>query len=76
LVVLAVDDLATDVLGRADNVYEHVLGEEKFTFIEGVQNPFSCTVLIKGPNSHVISQIKDAVRDGLRAVNNVIIDKV
>jgi T-complex protein 1 subunit zeta len=36
-----------------------------------VKNPFSCTVLLKGPNDHTIAQMKDAVRDGLRAVKNV-----
>lgn len=33
------------------------------------------TLLIKGPNAHTITQIKDAVRDGLRSVYNMIIDK-
>lgn len=51
------------------------MGEEKYTFIEGVKNPRSCTVLIKGPNEHTIAMIKDAVRDGLRAVKNVYDDK-
>ena len=37
-----------------------VLGEEKYTFVEGVVNPFSCTILIKGPNKHTIAQIKVA----------------
>ena len=45
-------------------MYEHVLGEEKYTFVEDCRNPASCTVLIKGPNDHTIAQIKDAVRDG------------
>jgi len=70
----SVDGLTTAVLGHADEVYEHVLGEEKYTFVEGVKNPFSCTILIKGPNKHTIEQIKDAVRDGLRAVKNTIED--
>jgi len=69
-----VDDLTPDVLGFAGLVYEHVLGEEKFTFVEEVNNPFSCTILIKGPNKHTIEQINDAVRDGLRAVKNTIED--
>jgi T-complex protein 1 subunit zeta len=68
------DDLTPDVLGRADLVYEQTLGEDKYTFIEGVKNPLSCTVLIRGPHKHVIDQIKDAVRDGLRAVKNAIED--
>lgn len=32
--VNSVEELAPDVLGRAGSVYEHVLGEDKFTFIE------------------------------------------
>ena len=31
--------------------------------------------MIKGPNAHTISQITDAVRDGLRSVYNMIVDK-
>ena len=68
------DELSPEVLGHADSVYEHTLGEDKYTFVEGVKNPHSCTILIKGPNDHTIAQIKDAVRDGLRAVKNVIDD--
>ncbi len=36
-----------EALGFAEEVYEHVLGEEKYTFVEGVRNPHSCTILIK-----------------------------
>ena len=42
--------------------------------MEDVQNPHSVTILIKGPSDHVIAQIKDAVRDGLRAVKNTLDD--
>ncbi|KAK7267934.1 hypothetical protein RIF29_20615 [Crotalaria pallida] len=73
--VNSVDDLTPECLGWAGLVYEHVLGEEKYTFVENVKNPFSCTILIKGPNDHTIAQIKDAVRDGLRAVKNTIEDE-
>ncbi|CCU81408.1 T-complex protein 1 subunit zeta [Blumeria hordei DH14] len=71
----SVDDLTLDILGWAGNVYEHTLGEEKYTFIEDVKDPKSVTILIKGPNSHTITQISDAVRDGLRSVYNMIVDK-
>ncbi|CAI8614269.1 unnamed protein product [Vicia faba] len=73
--VNSVDDLTCDSLGWAGLVYEHVLGEEKYTFVENVKNPFSCTILIKGPNDHTIAQIKDTVRDGLRSVKNTIEDE-
>jgi len=65
------EDLEVDCLGKAGLVYEHTLGEAKYTFVEQCQNPQSVTILIKGPNRHTIGQIKDAVRDGLRATKNV-----
>ncbi|KAF8424120.1 chaperonin Cpn60/TCP-1 family [Tirmania nivea] len=71
----SVDDLKPDVLGWAGLVYEHTLGEEKYTFIEEVKDPKSVTILIKGPNTHSINQVNDAVRDGLRSVYNVVVDK-
>ncbi len=66
--------MALENLGHAGVVYEHVLGEDKFTFVEDVQNPKSVTILIKGPNAHTLGQINDAVRDGLRAVKNALED--
>ncbi|TPX63217.1 hypothetical protein SpCBS45565_g06755 [Spizellomyces sp. 'palustris'] len=71
----SVDDLTPDILGHAGLVYEHVLGEEKFTFVEEVQNPRSVTILMTGPNAHTLLQINDAIRDGLRAVKNAIEDE-
>lgn len=44
----SVDDLTPDVLGWAGLVYEHTLGEEKYTFVEEVEHPKSVTMLIKG----------------------------
>lgn len=70
----SVDGLEEKDLGFAKLVYETMVGDEKYTFVEGVENPFSCTILIKGPNEHTIAQIKGAVRDGLRAVKNTIHD--
>uniref|UniRef100_A0A8C5RUA2 Chaperonin containing TCP1 subunit 6B n=1 Tax=Laticauda laticaudata TaxID=8630 RepID=A0A8C5RUA2_LATLA len=70
----SVDDLSIDCLGHAGLVYEYTLGEEKYTFIEKCENPRSVTLLIKGPNKHTLTQIKDAIRDGLRAVKNAIED--
>ncbi|KFP74948.1 T-complex protein 1 subunit zeta, partial [Acanthisitta chloris] len=70
----SVEDLTPDCLGHAGLVYEYTLGEEKYTFIEKCENPRSVTLLIRGPNKHTLTQIKDAVRDGLRAVKNAIED--
>ena len=44
----SVDDLTPDCLGFAGVVYEHTLGEDKYTFIEDVKDPHSVTILVKG----------------------------
>jgi T-complex protein 1 subunit zeta len=73
--VNSTENLTPEVLGEAGLVYEHSLGDDKYTFVEQVKKGRSCTLLIKGANDHTIAQIKDAVRDGLRAVKNVLDDK-
>jgi len=73
--VNSVEDLNDECLGFAKSVYEHVLGEDKYTFIEGCLNAKSCTILIRGATEHIIKQIQDALRDGQRSVANLIEDK-
>ena len=51
------EELGPDILGWAGLVYEHTLGEDKYTFVEDVKHPASCTILIKGPNDHTIAQV-------------------
>jgi len=73
--VNTVDELVPEALGYAGEVYEHVLGEEKYTFVQDVANPRSCTLLLTSGNDHTLAQMKDAIRDGLRAVKNAVEDK-
>ena len=72
--VNSLEALAPEVLGYAETVEEQSLGEEVYTFVEGVKNPFSCTILVKGAHKHVISQIIESVRDGTRSVANALTD--
>uniref|UniRef100_A0A8I5TLW0 Chaperonin containing TCP1 subunit 6B n=1 Tax=Pongo abelii TaxID=9601 RepID=A0A8I5TLW0_PONAB len=75
MAVNSFEDLTVDCLGHAGLVYEYTLGEEKFTFIiEECVNPRSVTLLVKGPNKHTLTQVKDAMRDGLRAIKNAVED--
>ena len=69
------DDLTVKDLGQADLIYEEQIDEEKYTYIEGVKNPQSCTILVRAASGYEIAQIKDAIRDGLRAVKNVFDDE-
>ena len=61
------EDLSPEMLGWAGLVYEPTLAE-KFTFIDDIKDPKSVTILSKGPNQHTITQVTDAVRDGLPSV--------
>ncbi|CCH41637.1 T-complex protein 1 subunit zeta [Wickerhamomyces ciferrii] len=70
----SVDDLTPEILGYSGKVYEQTIGEEKFTFVTENKDPKSVTILIKSATNHALNQTKDAVRDGLRAVANVIKD--
>jgi T-complex protein 1 subunit zeta len=74
--VNAVEDLDPSVLGFASRIYEETLGDEKYTFVENInpEQAKSCTLLLRGPNKHTLDQLKDAARDGLRAVKNAIED--
>jgi len=73
--VNSLDDIEVDALGWAGKIREETLGEDKFTFVENVRLGKSCTILIRGPNKHTIDQIKDATRDGLRAVKSAMEDR-
>ncbi|CAI5759218.1 unnamed protein product [Candida verbasci] len=71
----SVDDLNVDILGYSGLVYETSIGEDKFTYITECKDPKAATILIKGSNNHILQQTKDAIRDGLRSVSNVLKDK-
>ncbi|KAF1744669.1 hypothetical protein MXB_797 [Myxobolus squamalis] len=72
----SLEDLSSDVLGYAGSVSEFLLGEEKYTFVEETPLSGSITILINGPTKFCLTQIKDALRDGLRAVNNAVSDGI
>ncbi len=72
--ILSLDDLEPSALGYCGKVTEVTLGDDKFTFVEDCAHAKSCTLLLQGPNATTLDQMKDAVRDGLRAVKNCIED--
>lgn len=73
--ILSLEDLDASMLGFAGKVSEETYGDDKYTFVEDCPNAASCTLLLQGPNQLTVEQIKDAVKDGLRAVKNVVEDK-
>lgn len=63
-----------DCLGCAGLVYEYPSEEKKFTFDEKLNSHCPLTLLIKGPNTHTLTQIKGAIINGLSANKNAIDD--
>ena len=76
-IVLSLSDLSPDVLGHAGQVrvVSYDDDDSKYTFVEDCPNAQSCTLLLQGPNKLSISQIQDAVKDGLRTVKNALEDQ-
>lgn len=48
------DDLNFDCLGYVGFVYEYILGEEKFIFIEKCNNFCFVILLVKGLNKYIL----------------------
>lgn len=69
-----VGELTEACLGETGLAHETVLGEDKYFFLEECPLTKSVTILLKGPNKYTLTQLKDAVRDGLRAVKNALED--
>jgi len=68
IAVNSTENLKPSVLGHAGKVKQMHVGEETYTIVDECQNPRSVTLLIKGPTSYVIDQVKEAINDGLNAV--------
>lgn len=74
--ILSLEDLDPNQLGYAGRVSEETYGEDKYTFVEDCGSMSqACTMLLQGPNQLTTEQMKDAVKDGLRAVKNTVEDK-
>jgi T-complex protein 1 subunit zeta len=73
-IILSLEDLDADMLGYAGIVHEETYGDDKYTFVEDCPDAQSCTLLLQGPNQLTVDQMKDAVKDGLRAVKNAVED--
>eukprot|EP00438_Fugacium_kawagutii_P031496 Skav207584 [mRNA] locus=scaffold2450:15282:27032:+ [translate_table: standard] len=71
IAVNSVDDLDVDDLGSNSQLVALV----RHVPAPKVKHPQSCTILIQGSTDHAIAQMKDAIKDGLRAVQNCVEDE-
>ncbi|CAF3791917.1 unnamed protein product [Rotaria sp. Silwood1] len=70
----SLENLTKESLGFAEDVYEHVFGEEIFTIVEACKNPKSVTVLLKRSTKYILNQVKDALHNGRRSIRNALED--
>eukprot|EP00746_Dinoflagellata_sp_MGD_P150844 gnl/MRDRNA2_/MRDRNA2_82622_c0_seq1.p1 gnl/MRDRNA2_/MRDRNA2_82622_c0~~gnl/MRDRNA2_/MRDRNA2_82622_c0_seq1.p1 ORF type:complete len:532 (+),score=32.87 gnl/MRDRNA2_/MRDRNA2_82622_c0_seq1:106-1596(+) len=73
--VSSVEELCPDCLGFAGIVYDQILEEDKYTFVEDVKYGHAATFLIKGSTDYSIERSKDAIYGSLRSIKNMLEDK-
>ncbi|MFQ6075707.1 MAG: thermosome subunit beta [Candidatus Bathyarchaeia archaeon] len=71
-VVTNIDDLTEADLGRAKLVEERKLGEDKWVFIEGCENPKSVTILVRGGTEKIVDEAERSLHDALSVVRDVV----
>jgi len=70
--VINLDDLNAEDLGKAKLVEERKVGEDKWTFIEGCVNPKAVTILIRGGTDKVVDEADRSIHDALCTVRDVV----
>ena len=73
-IVANLDGLATSDLGKAGNVQERKIGEDKMTFVTDCNNPKAVSVLIRGSTEHVVDELERGMHDALSVVKVAIED--
>ena len=73
-IVSNIDDLTEADLGYAELVEERKVGEDKMVFIEGVKNPKSVSILVRGGFERLVDETERSLRDSMSAVADVLKD--
>ncbi len=70
-IVTSIRDLRPEDLGEAELVEERRVGNDKMIFIEGVKNPRSVTILLRGANDMLLDEAERSINDALHVLRNV-----
>ncbi len=73
-IVTSIRDLKPEDLGEAAVVEERKVGNDKMVFIEGVKNPKSVTILLRGANDMLLDEAERSIQDALHVLRNVMKD--
>ena len=64
-IVSNLNEINSDILGKANEVKEIITSGEKMTYVQGCINPHAVTILIRGGSLRVIAEIERAIMDAL-----------
>lgn len=67
-IVNTLDDLTAANLGKAGNVEERKIGEDKFTFVTDCPSAKAVSILLRGGTEHVVAEAERAMHDALSVV--------
>jgi len=70
-IVTSIRDLKPEDLGEAELVEERRVGNDKMVFVEGIKNPRSVTILLRGANDMVLDEAERSINDALHVLRNV-----
>jgi len=71
-IITKLDDLKRQDLGKAGQVEERKVGEDKMIFVEGCKNPRSVAILIRAGLDRMLDEAERAMHDALSVVADVI----
>jgi thermosome len=71
-IVYGLDSLTKSDLGRAGLVEERKIEDDKWTFVEGCENPKAVTVFIRGGSQRVIDEVERSMHDAIMVVKDVL----
>jgi thermosome len=73
-IINRVEDLKSDMLGKAKMVEEVKVGDDKLIYIRECRNPKAVTVVIRGGTDHVVDEAERSLHDALCVVRNAVED--
>ena len=71
-IVSTVDELSGKELGKAKLVEERKIGDDKWVFIEGCENPKAVTILVRGGTEKIVDEAERSLHDALCVIRDVV----
>ncbi|MFP4050465.1 MAG: thermosome subunit alpha [Thermoplasmata archaeon] len=73
-VVNNLNDLEEEDLGKAGRVHERTVAGDKMTFVEGIEDGKSVSLLLRGGTEHVVDELERAIKDSIKVISVAIED--